>query len=161
MLHVAPEKRFMKRFKTVPGLDYLSADLYSELAMVKMDLTDIEWESNCFDVIFCSHVLEHIPDDKKAMSELYRVLKRGGWALFQVPIFGDKTYEDFSITSPEGRLLHFGQEDHVRKYGHDIIDRLRSAGFGAEEIYYQKEFSAKQAERYAFSKHPLLYCLKS
>ena len=106
-----------------PNIDYLSADLNSPSAMVKMDITNIKYEDNSFDVIICNHVLEHIPDDRKAMSELYRVLKPGGWAILQVPIslLLNKTYEDPTVTTPEEREKVFGQSDHVRIYAKDYV----------------------------------------
>lgn len=160
MLHIAPERRLVERFSRIPGVAYLSADLGSPLAMVKIDLTEIQLEDNRFDVIYCSHVLEHVPNDRKAMAELYRVLRPGGWALILVPVFGQTTFEDVSITEPEERLRHFGQEDHVRKYGRDIADRLASVGFAVEEIYLQKELNQEDVERYALSRSPLYYCTK-
>ena len=116
-------------FRKQLGDDYLSADLFNPLAMVKMDITDIQYPDESFDVIYCSHVLEHVDDDRKAMSEFRRVLKSDGWAILLVPIFGETTYEDPSIVDPAERLKHFGQEDHVRQYGRDYVDRLRDAGF--------------------------------
>jgi len=131
VLHFAPEPAFHEKFKSLSNLDYISADLISSRAMVKVDITDIPYEEHSFDVILCSHVLEHVQDDRKAMQELYRVLKPGGWALLQIPIQSsrEKTYEDPSIVTPEERLKHFGQKDHVRIYGEDYKDRLASAGF--------------------------------
>lgn len=99
-----------------------------------MDVTDIQYEDGSFDVIYCSHVLEHVPDDRKAMAEFHRVLKPDGWAILLVPITASKTIEDPSVTAPEDRLRLFGQEDHVRKYGPDYIDRLINAGFAVKEI---------------------------
>lgn len=129
MLHIAPEPFFEKRLKKAIGNGYLSADLYDKKAMVKMDITNIHFTDEYFDVIYCSHVLEHIIDDRKAMRELRRVLKSSGWAVIMVPINTETTFEDFSITTPKERLKIFGQEDHVRSYGNDFIDRLREAGF--------------------------------
>ena len=129
MLHVAPESCLEPMFRKQLGDDYLSADLFNPLAMVKMDITDIQYPDESFDVIYCSHVLEHVDDDRKAMSEFRRVLKSDGWAILLVPIFGETTYEDPSIVDPAERLKHFGQEDHVRQYGRDYVDRLRDAGF--------------------------------
>jgi len=100
--------------------------------MVQMDITDIRLSDNVFSIIYCSHVLEHIPDDRKALSELYRVLKPGGWAVLKVPVGGDETYEDFTIVDPEERKEHFGQSDHVRRCGRDYVERIRAAGFIAE-----------------------------
>ncbi|MEN8130798.1 MAG: methyltransferase domain-containing protein [Pseudomonadota bacterium] len=132
MLHVAPELIFESKFKRRLGDRYLTADLYNPRAMVKMDITNIDCPDQSFDVIYCSHVLEHVQDDRKAMSEFYRVLKNTGWAILLVPITVEKTLEDPSIVDPEERLKVFGQEDHVRKYGLDYVDRLREAGFHVE-----------------------------
>lgn len=131
MLHIAPESCFEPRFKRAIGDGYLTADLYNN-AMVKMDITNIEYPDQSFDVIYCSHVLEHVLDDSKAMSEFYRVLKSDGWAILLVPIGAEKTYEDPLIVTPQDRLKAFGQEDHVRLYGPDYVDRLRAAGFKVE-----------------------------
>jgi len=130
MLHVAPERCFESRLKKYfePG-NYVTADLLNPRAMVKMDITDIQYPNGYFDIIFCSHVLEHVQDHKKALTEFYRVLKQGGWAILNVPINAPRTFEDPSVVDPAERLKLFGQEDHVRRYGPDYIDRLREAGF--------------------------------
>ncbi|MCL4743728.1 class I SAM-dependent methyltransferase [Candidatus Kuenenia sp.] len=94
-----------------------------------MDITNIQYPDQSFDVIYCSHVLEHVDDDKQAMREFFRVLKNSGWAILLVPFTSEKTYEDPSIIEPAKRLKAFGQEDHVRRYGSDYVDRLREAGF--------------------------------
>ena len=132
MLHVAPEHYLESRFRQRVGAGYLTADLFNPQAMVRMDITNIDFPDQSFDVIYCSHVMEHVADDRKAMREFRRVLKHDGWAILLVPIIADKTFEDPSITSPEGRLKAFGQEDHVRIYGPDYVDRLREAGFTVE-----------------------------
>ena len=132
MLHVAPELCYMKRFESLPKLEYLTADLESPLAKMKMDIHDIPFPENSFDIIFCNHVLEHVKDDKKVMSEILRVLKPGGWAILQVPIFLpliQKTFEDPTVIDPQKRAELFGQNDHVRVYGKDYADRIRSTGF--------------------------------
>jgi SAM-dependent methyltransferase len=134
MLHVAPEAVFEKKFKGCLGQGYLTADLYNSNAMVKMDITDIQYPNETFDVIYCCHVLEHVPDDKKAMREFWRVLKPKGWAMLLVPVDTDKTIEDLSITDPLLRLEKYGDVGHVRCYGLDYIDRLRDAGFTANMI---------------------------
>jgi glycosyltransferase involved in cell wall biosynthesis/SAM-dependent methyltransferase len=128
-LHIAPEGCLKWKFQFVPGIDYLSADLADPCAMVRMDLTDIQYPDASFDAIYCSHVLEHIPDDLKAMRELYRVLAKGGWVLIQVPIREGPTVEDPGVTDPKERERRFGQHDHVREYGLDVVDRLQGAGF--------------------------------
>lgn len=130
MLHVSPEPCFEPRLKRLLGDGYLTADLFNPRVMVQMDITDIQYPDQTFDVIYCSHVLEHVPDDQKAMREFYRVLKQGGWAILLVPITRETTFEDPSVTDPKERLRLFGQEDHVRHYGRDYADRLRQAGFG-------------------------------
>jgi len=129
MLHVAPESYFEKSLKRQMGSGYLTADLKNPGVMVQMDITDIQYPNETFDVIYCSHVLEHVLDDKRAMREFYRVLKSDGWAVILVPIMSEKTFEDPSVTHPSERLRLFGQEDHVRIYGPDFAERLREAGF--------------------------------
>lgn len=129
MLHIAPEKFFEAKLKKSLGQGYITADLSDPRAMVKMNITDIQYPDSFFDVIYCSHVLEHVQDDKKAMGEFFRVLKPDGWAVLIVPINAEKTFEDPSVTEPSERLRLFGQKDHVRIYGPDYIDRLRGAGF--------------------------------
>jgi SAM-dependent methyltransferase len=129
MLHIAPEPVLETRFRSVPNLSYLSVDLQSSRAMERMDITDIRYPEGAFDVICCSHVLEHVPEDRKAMRELYRVLKSGGWAILMVPLIIERTIEDPSITRPEDRERLFGQYDHVRVYGPDFSERLQKARF--------------------------------
>ena len=158
VLHMAPEQCFLKRFKQLKHIDLISADLYSPIVDVKADICDLPFDDDSFDVIFCNHVLEHIPDDKKAMHELFRVLKKGGFAILQIPqdYSRDLTYEDFSITSPEERTKHFGQYDHVRVYGSDYFDRLRSVGFKVDEVNYSQKLSKKEIDRYRLMKDEIL-----
>jgi len=129
MLHVAPEPCLEPRFRASLGDGYLTADLTDPRAMLKMDVTDIAFPDESFDVIYCSHVLEHVADDRRALREFHRVLRRDGWAILLVPVCAERTFEDPSIVDPEERLRVFGQEDHVRNYGPDYVDRLRDAGF--------------------------------
>ncbi|MCO6565369.1 MAG: class I SAM-dependent methyltransferase [Apibacter sp.] len=158
VLSIAPEQCFLKRFKRLKNLEYITADLYSPIVDVKADILDLPFKDNEFDVIFCNHVLEHIEDDAKAMSELYRVMRPGGWGIFQVPMrYGyDKTYEDFSITDKEERKKHFGQYDHVRWYGMDYFERLEKVGFQVEQVKYYKTLSKSEMEKYALSKNEIL-----
>jgi SAM-dependent methyltransferase len=129
MLHVAPELIVQRRLRRLAHLDYITADLFNRRAMVKMDITDIHYADHTFDVIYCSHVLEHVMDDRKAMREFYRVLKSGGWAILMVPMSDKPTFEDPTVTDPAERARLFGRFDHVRKYGPDYVVRLQEAGF--------------------------------
>jgi len=99
-----------------------------------MDIADIDYADKTFDVIYCSHVLEHVSDDRRAIRELHRVLKSDGWAILQVPITAYRTFEDSSIINPTDRLRFFGNKDHVRKYGPDFIERLKEGGFKVKVI---------------------------
>lgn len=160
MLHVAPELCFMDRFEAIESLDYITADIESPLAKVKMDLHDIPFDEHTFDVIFCNHVLEHVDDDIKCLSEMKRVLKPGGWAILQVPFFyplPKVTYEDKSITDPKEREKEFGQDDHVRMYGEDYAERLRSVGFEVVEEQLIKELDKSEVERFALPKNEVIY----
>ncbi len=141
LLHLAPEKPLMDLFIKQNNIDYLTADLNPEQVMVKMDITAIQYPDNIFDAILCNHVLEHIPDDRKAMRELYRVLKPGGWAILQVPVSKilEQTYDDITITSPQDREKYFGQKDHVRIYGKDYTQRLKEAGFTVDAYKWTKD----------------------
>ncbi len=134
MLHFAPEPGLARRFAQMPHLRYVTADLFDPSVMMRFDITTIPFDDHAFDLILCSHVLEHVPNDRQAMRELYRVLKSGGIALIVVPIQGERTFEDATITDPLLRERYFGQFDHVRMYGTDIIQRLQQAGFYVQEI---------------------------
>ena len=135
-LHIAPEQCFLKIFKKQKNLDYITSDLESPIADVKADICNLPFKDDSFDVVFCNHVLEHIPDDKKAKQELFRVLKKGGFGVFQIPqdMSRENTFEDASITDKEERTKIFGQYDHVRVYGRDYFNKLRSVGFKVEEV---------------------------
>ena len=158
VLHMAPEQCFLSIFKKMKNLDYTTADLYSPIVDVKADILDLPFEDNQFDLVLCNHVLEHIVDDAKAMSELYRVIKPGGLGIFQIPqnMELDKTFEDPSFTSPEERAKHFGQYDHVRVYGKDYFDRLRKAGFKVEEVDYSTKLSPELLTKYCLAKGEIL-----
>lgn len=162
MLHVAPEKWLARRLRRIPALEYLSGDLDGSRAMEKMDITDIHYPDNHFSAIYCSHVLEHVPDDRKAMSELFRVLAPGGWAVLQVPILAAKTWEDPAITEPAERTRHFGQPGHVRACGPDYIDRMREAGFCGEAMRAKTLLSEDERERMAVAGNRLIFhCWKA
>lgn len=162
ILHFAPEQAFYRRFRQQQNLDYTTTDLSSPLADVKADICQLPFEDNTFDVIFCNHVLEHIPDDTQAMRELYRVLKPGGWAVLQIPqdLSRATTFEDDSITDPKERAKIFGQYDHVRVYGRDYFDKLRSIGFEVKEIDYTQTLSKEQVERYCLADGEIIPIVK-
>lgn len=163
VLHVAPEQCFMKQFEALHKENYITADLESPLAKVKMDVHNIPFDADTFDVTFCNHVMEHVADDIKAMSELKRVLKPGGWGIIQVPFFpplADETYENAAITDPKEREKIFGQDDHVRLYGKDYPERLRAAGFVVEEEDYINEIPSEWIQKYALPKDEIIYLVK-
>ncbi len=153
VLHFAPEAGIERHLRTNAKLDYITADLDGSRAMEAMDITDIPRPDNTFDIVLCSHVLEHVPDDRKAMREIFRVLRPGGFAIVLVPLYEDmaETYENRDITTPDGRLEHFDQIDHVRKYGMDYFDRLKEAGFVVNRIDYASEVGDEIANRYGFN----------
>ena len=151
VLHVAPEQVFYKKFKSFSHWDYTTTDLHSPLADVKADICALPFEDNTYDFILCNHVLEHIPDDLKAMEELYRVLKPGGTAILQVPLEEDRenTFEDDSITDQQKRTRIFGQYDHVRIYGQDYYKRLQEVGFEAIPMDFIKEVTEDDIQHFA------------
>jgi ubiquinone/menaquinone biosynthesis C-methylase UbiE len=125
-----------------------------------MDAEHLTFPDNSFDVIYCSHVLEHVPEDRKAMRELARVLKPTGWAVLAVPVIRDKTFEDPKITSPADRLRVYGQEDHVRAYGQDFADRLRESGFDVTVDPFARGLSEEMVQRYGLSREDIYFCRK-
>ncbi|WP_298221616.1 class I SAM-dependent methyltransferase [Flavobacterium sp.] len=149
VLHFAPEQAFYQLFRQQKNLDYTTTDLLSPLADVKADICNLPFEDNTYDVILCNHVLEHITDDTKAMQELYRVLKPGGLGIFQIPqdLNRATTFSDDSITDQKERAKIFGQYDHVRVYGRDYFDKLRSIGFEVNEVDYTKTLSADLVDK--------------
>ena len=158
VLHFAPEQAFYKRFRKMSNLDYITTDLNSPLADVKADICKLPFKENEFDVILCNHVLEHIPDDTKAMQELYRVLKVGGIAILQIPqdLNREKTFEDNTITDKKERAKIFGQYDHVRIYGRDYFDKLRSIGFQVKEVDYTKTLPDTNITKYCLAKGEII-----
>jgi SAM-dependent methyltransferase len=152
ILHIAPEICFINRFAAIHGDKYITADIESPLAMVKLDVLDMPFTTAEFEVVFCNHVMEHVANDLQAMDEIYRVLKPGGWGIIQVPLFyplPETTYEDRNIVTPADREKAYGQNDHVRLYGRDYVKRLQTAGFEAEEVWLTKELPATTVKRLA------------
>ena len=158
VLHFAPEQAFLKRFRKLKNIEYTTTDLNSPIADVKADICNLPFNDNEFDFIICNHVLEHIPNDTRAMEELYRVLAPNGKAILQVPYNRNRetTFEDDSITDKDERTRIFGQYDHVRVYGMDYFDTLRSVGFKVEAVDYTKNFSEADIERFALAKGELV-----
>lgn len=143
----------MRKFQRIAGLTYVSFDLRSPLAKVHGDICDLPFPANSFDAILCNHVLEHVMEDRRAMAELRRVLRPGGWAMLQVPWDAERevTYEDPSIVTPEERVLHFDQSDHVRVYGRDYVTRLEEAGFSVIVERVGTFFTPEECSHYALS----------
>ncbi|PBC68998.1 class I SAM-dependent methyltransferase [Fibrobacter sp. UWS1] len=143
ILHMAPEPNLSKQFLAHKFKEYICGDYFApgyENAypsyVQNINILNIPYSNEYFDVVICNHVLEHVEDDLKGMSEIYRVLRKGGFAILQVPIsyVTDKTYEDPSISDPAEREKVFGQRDHVRIYGLDYFDRLKKIGFEIEVV---------------------------
>lgn len=158
VLHFAPEQAFYRRFRKLGNLDYTTTDLNSPLADVKADICDLPFPDDTYDFILCNHVLEHIPDDTKAMEEIFRILKPGGTAVLQIPqdLSREKAFEDDSITSPAERARIFGQYDHVRVYGRDYFDKLRSVGFKVDEVDYTSTLSPEEINRYRLAEGEII-----
>ncbi len=163
VLHIAPEDVFRRAFQIQPNLAYVCGDIDPAKGDQRLDVQDLPFRDAEFDVIICNHVLEHVPDDRKAMTELYRVLAPGGWAICQVPLDQrrDKTYEDPSVTTPEARRKAFGQHDHVRLYGTDYRNRLVEAGFDASYDGYVRDLDDALVSRYGLRRdHEICVCRK-
>ncbi len=158
LLHFAPEQCFYDRFRESDAIQYTTTDLNSPLADVKADICDLPFEDNKFDMVLCNHVLEHIPNDQKAMQELYRVLKPGGMAILQIPLENNRevTFEDDTITDRKERARIFGQYDHVRVYGMDYFERLAEVGFEVQAVDYTNKLSAHEVDLYRLASGELI-----
>lgn len=165
LLHFAPEACFVDVFSGQSNIDYLPVDIDGSNPFIKeqVDIQDIRYPDNSFDVVYCSHVLEHVPDDRKALLELYRVLKTGGWAILQVPINAgsETTLEDPGINTPELRSRFYGQHDHVRYYGLNYAQRLQEAGFNVKVDAFLRNFDSRARNRYGLPQtEDIYYCTK-
>ncbi len=158
VLHFAPEAAFLNKFKKLKNISYDTIDLDSPLADIKADICDLPIKNDSYDFILCNHVLEHILDDNKAMKELYRILRKNGKGIFQVPLNMEleKTYEDLSITDPKERNEAFGQYDHVRVYGMDFFERLKNVGFKVEKCEYTSKLSEEEKTKYCLPKKEII-----
>lgn len=164
MLHIAPEVALMRKFKKMYASTpdrYVTADLESPLADMHFDVQQIPLEAESFDAVICNHIMEHVEDDGKALRELYRILRRGGWGVILSPVELERehTFEDDTITDPAERTRIFGQYDHRRIYGRDYAARLREAGFEVYDIDYKNELSKAEQELYALpADHLYIVC---
>lgn len=158
VLHIAPEHCFIERFEELKNLDYITADIESPLAKVKMDVHDIPFPDNSFDVLFCNHVLEHVEDDIRSCAEFNRVLRPNGWGILQSPVYPiEKTLEDKNVTDPDERERMFGQRDHVRKFGKDYAGRLSRSGLKIEESLFVKEISPEVVKQNALPSEEVIF----
>ena len=164
MLHIAPEVALMRKFKKMYASTpdrYVTADLESPLADMHFDVQQIPLEAESFDAVICNHIMEHVEDDGKALRELYRIMRRGGWGVILSPVEleREETFEDDTITDPAERTRIFGQYDHRRIYGRDYAARLREAGFEVYDIDYKNELSKAEQELYALpTDHLYIVC---
>lgn len=160
LLHVAPEVALMRKFSRIYAkqpADYVTADLESPLADLHFDIQHIPLEDESFDVVICNHIMEHVEDDRLAMREILRIMRKGGWGVILSPVDlqREKTFEDDTITDEAERTRIFGQYDHRRIYGRDYAERLREAGFEVYECDYANLIPAKEKELYALTDEPL------
>jgi SAM-dependent methyltransferase len=170
LLHFAPEYSYQRRLSRIDGLRYVTADLDSPLAMHSFDIVDIPFEAESFDAVICSHVLEHVEDDRRALSEIRRVLRPGGWALLMTPLDSRRatTLEDPTATTPEERHRIFGQSDHVRLYGRDFAERVAGVGYAVRTDHYVDQLDPELVERHglkreqdeAFGDEDIFFCVK-
>ncbi len=161
VLHIAPESCFIHRFQNLKNLEYITGDIESPLAQVKMDIHRIPFDDDSFDVVFCNHVLEHVDDDILAGREINRVLKKEGWGIIQSPVYNiEKTIEDKSVTDASERERLFGQRDHLRKYGLDYARRLSGSGLKVNENEFVKSLDAETIQKYALPANEIIYYCK-
>lgn len=169
VLHVAPEPALFARLMELSKqnkIEYVPCDKFEEgykypSITKNYDLTALPEEDESFDIVFCSHVLEHVPDDRKALAEIYRILKKSGKAVLLVPmdINLKQTYEDWTITTPEGRLEAFGQTDHVRIYGSDFEEKLIEAGFRTKKITIEN-FTEEEKFKYGLLEEDIVFIVE-
>jgi SAM-dependent methyltransferase len=160
LLHFAPEPVLRKLLDASPELQYVSADIDSPHADHAVDIQALPFEDESFDAVLCLHVLEHVEDDRRAMRELRRILRPGGWAIAMVPVQAGlaTTREDPTADTPEKRLAAHGQADHLRLYGLDFPDRLRDAGFEVEVEDYVARLGEEERSRFALGGERIYLC---
>jgi len=159
VLHMAPEHGLEARLRALPDARYLSADLAHPRAMEQFDLQDIPHADGSFDLVLCSHVLEHVADDARAIAELHRVVSPGGELLVMVPFDGTRaaTLEDPAVVGAEARRAAYWGADHVRLYGNDLAERLAAPGFTVETDRFALDCDDATAARYGFLRDEVLF----
>lgn len=162
LLHFAPETFFRIFFSKMKSVEYYDADINPHAAKFQVDITDIKYPEGYFDAILCVHVLEHVTNDALAMRELYRVLKKGGWAIIQSPLDFNRseTYEDPAVVTPAQRLKIYGDFDHRRIYGMDYGKKLNAAGFDVCLDPYVSNLSELFIKRYGLRREDIYFCRK-
>ncbi|MNI39447.1 hypothetical protein D3C73_936290 [compost metagenome] len=165
LLHFAPEKVFNDFFTKNIKIDYYPVDLNPNYPGIRdvVDITQIPYEDNKFDIIICNHVIEHIPNERQALNEMWRVLKPTGAAFINAPVFDqlEFTIEKDEYNTPELRKKYYGQDDHVRKYGRDYKARLEKQGFKVEKILFNLEFNDELLKMNGLIKNePIFKCTK-
>ena len=164
LLHVAPEYEISNRLKKADFLDYWTSSFDGKNTRAKIDITKMSFPDDHFDAIYCSHVLEHVTEDIKAIREFWRILKPGRWALLQAPVIPGLTItlEDAAVVDPKDRARLYGQWDHVRAYGSDYLVRLREAGFSVTVFRAIDIFSPRRIIRWGIdiTEEPIFYCQK-
>ncbi len=167
LLHIAPEVSLMKPLRRIYKASgtpekYRTADLESPLADMHFDVQEIPLADESVEMLICNHLLEHVADESKTLSEFYRILKPGGWAILLSPVdlTREQTFEDDSITSPEERTRLFGQYDHRRVYGRDYPQRLAAAGFEVDDIDYAAQLTPRERRRHAIRTDEHIYIVR-
>jgi SAM-dependent methyltransferase len=163
VLHIAAERCLEVKLRPQFRTNYITADLMRD-ADVKVDICRMDFANNSFDVVICSHVLEHVADDRMAICEFARVLRYNGWAVVMAPVGDQPTYEDPSIIDPKQRLALFGQVDHVRRYGPDIANRLTAGGFLVDVVRPESFINADEIVHFGIpptSAGNIYHCTKS
>jgi predicted SAM-dependent methyltransferase len=161
-LHFAPEFCLRQRLQNLPQLEYVTGDLDPQEGDLQVDITAMTFADRSVDAIICSHVLEHVENDRQAMRELFRVLRPGGWALVLVPLAPERstTFEDARIVAPQQRVIAFGQHDHVRLYALDIVDRLSAAGFSVRSEHLGELFAPTLLEQHGLTDEIFFRCTR-
>lgn len=161
ILHFAPQRGLTHRLRNMRDIIYRTTDLCAPGVDVHVDITQLPFEPDAFECVICSHVLEHIPNDAAAISEIHRVLTRPGIAFVQVPYVGSRlTDEDPGVTDSKERLRRFGQTDHVRMYGYDLVDRLQEPGFDVESRFAGAMLNEAEMCRFGLWNLPTFVCYK-